>query len=101
MQEAESSIKDRGIASNSKYKSPASDSKLLPSMQWSTVDSPVGSSPMAVEHEAALRQLFDTLNIIIHKIDELRQMKHSKDGQVLLGIVFKLTTDVMKGVGCL
>lgn len=100
VQEAESNIKDRGILSNSKYKSPTSDSKLLPSMQWSTVDSPAAGSQLVQEHEAALRQLYDTLNIIIHKVDELRQMKHSKDGQVLLGIIFKLTTDVIKGVGC-
>ena len=42
--------------------------------------------------------MLDTLNIIAHKIDELRGMKMNKDGQSLLNILLKLNTDLSKGV---
>ncbi len=45
-----------------------------------------------------LRYLYDTINTVIHKIDELRQMKINKDGQILLNILFKLNSEMIKGV---
>jgi hypothetical protein len=49
-------------------------------------------------HDTDVSYMLDTLNIIAHKIDELRGMKMNKDGQSLLNILLKLNTDLSKGV---
>jgi hypothetical protein len=50
------------------------------------------------DYEKELSHIYDTVNTVIHKIDELKQMKISNDGKVLLNIMFKLNAEVLAGV---
>lgn len=50
------------------------------------------------DYEKELSLLYDTVKTIIHKVDELKQMKISNDGKVLLNILFKLNAEVLTGV---
>lgn len=50
------------------------------------------------DYEKELSLLHDTVKTIIHKVDELKQMKISNDGKVLLNILFKLNAEVLTGV---
>lgn len=56
-------------------------------------------SPLRQEdYDRELTHLYDTVKTVIHKIDELQQLKQSKDTKVLLGILFKLNEDIIRGV---
>lgn len=50
------------------------------------------------DYEKDLSHIYDTVNTVIHKIDELKQMKITNDGKVLLNIIFKLNAEVLSGV---
>lgn len=50
------------------------------------------------EYDRELTMLYDTVKTVIHKIDEMQQMKQSKDTKVLLNILFKLNEDIIHGV---